>query len=106
MEKADQVVVIPCDMGWSDVGAWNALWEIAEKDDAANAVLGNCLIQDVQGSYLRSEDGRLVAAIELADMVVISTKDAVLVAPRSSTMAVRDVVRKLKATAARRKSSA
>ncbi|WP_299392797.1 mannose-1-phosphate guanylyltransferase/mannose-6-phosphate isomerase [Pelagibius sp.] len=106
MEKAARVVVIPSDMGWSDVGAWNALWEIAEKDDAANAVLGNCLIQDVQGSYLRSEDGRLVAAIGLADMVVISTKDAVLVAPRSSTMAVRDVVRKLKATETQRKSSA
>ncbi len=106
MEKAGQVVVVPADIGWSDVGAWNALWEIAEKDEDANAVLGNCLTQDVQGSYLRSEDGRLVAAIGLADMVVISTQDAVLVAPRSSTMAVRDIVRKLKATEARRKSSA
>ena len=106
METAGQVVVVPADIGWSDVGAWNALWEIAEKDEDANAVLGNCLTQDVQGSYLRSEDGRLVAAIGLADMVVISTQDAVLVAPRSSTMAVRDIVRKLKATEARRKSSA
>ncbi|WP_322096003.1 mannose-1-phosphate guanylyltransferase/mannose-6-phosphate isomerase [Pelagibius litoralis] len=96
MERSEHTVVIPCDMGWSDVGAWNALWEITEKDAAGNAFLGNCMTQDVEGSYLRSEDGRLIAAIGLEDMVVISTEDAVFVAPRDNTMAVRGLVKRLK----------
>lgn len=96
MEHTERAVVIPCDFGWSDVGAWNALWEISDKDASGNVLVGRSLTSDVEGSYLRSEDGRLIAAIGLKDMVVVSTGDAVMIAPRAYSMAVKDLVKRLK----------
>jgi len=96
MEPTEHAVVIPSDFGWSDVGAWDALWEVTQKDADGNAVLGDCLLQDVTGSYLRSDDGRLIAAIGLDGMAVISTDDAVMVAPRAQTAAVKTLVKRLK----------
>ena len=96
MEHTERAAVVPSDFGWSDVGAWDALWEVAQKDADENAVLGDCLLQDVTGSYLRSDDGRLIAAIGLQDMVVVSTDDAVMVVPRAQTAAVKDLVSRLK----------
>jgi mannose-1-phosphate guanylyltransferase / mannose-6-phosphate isomerase len=96
MENTAYAVVIPSDLGWSDVGAWGALWEISQKDADGNATVGDCLLQDVVGSYLRSEDGRLIAAIGLDGMVVVSTDDAILIAPRAQSAAVKDLVKRLK----------
>ena len=96
MEHTELAAVIPGDFGWSDVGAWEALWEISEKDADGNVSLGDCLLQDVTGSYLRSDDGRLIAAIGLDGMVVVSTDDAVMIAPRTLTAAVKDLVARLK----------
>ncbi|MGH7185500.1 MAG: mannose-1-phosphate guanylyltransferase/mannose-6-phosphate isomerase, partial [Pseudomonadota bacterium] len=96
MERTTRAAVIPGDFGWSDVGAWDALWEISPRDASGNVALGDCLLDEVADCYLRSEDGRLIAAIGLDGMVVVSTDDAVLIAPRARTATVKDLVKRLK----------
>jgi len=81
MEKTDTAVMVPVDMGWSDVGSWSALWELAEKDASGNVVEGDALLEEVKDTYIRSE-GPLVTGIGLSKMVVVATEDAVLVAPK------------------------
>ena len=95
LEKTDKAVVVPVDMGWSDVGAWPALWEISDKDGDGNVSVGDVLIEDSRNSYVRS-DGRLVVGIGLDDMVVVATDDAVLVAPKGAAQSVRNAVARLK----------
>jgi mannose-1-phosphate guanylyltransferase/mannose-1-phosphate guanylyltransferase/mannose-6-phosphate isomerase len=96
MERTDRAAVVPSAFGWSDVGAWSALWEIGTRDDAGNVVLGDVLTQDTRNSYLRS-DGKLLAAIGLDDAVVVALKDAVLVARRDRVQDVKAIVDRLKA---------
>lgn len=96
MEKTDRAAVVPVDIGWSDVGSWRALWEIGSKDNAGNVVVGDVVQVGARDCYLRS-DGTLVAAIGLADFVVVASADAVLVAPKDEVQQVRDVVERLTA---------
>jgi mannose-1-phosphate guanylyltransferase/mannose-6-phosphate isomerase len=91
MERTDRAVVIPLDAGWSDVGAWPALWEIAERDDDDNALLGDVVVEGVTGSYVRA-GGRLVTVVGLDDVVVVETPDAVLVAAREHAEGVKRIV--------------
>ena len=95
MEKTSKGKVIPLDAGWNDVGAWSALWEVNKKDENQNVIFGDVLTQNTQDSYIYSQ-GRLVAAVGLRDMVVVETKDAVLVAERSQVQGVKDIVEELK----------
>ncbi|CAN0355727.1 unnamed protein product, partial [Discosporangium mesarthrocarpum] len=94
MERTDHAAMVPVDMGWSDVGSWQALWEIGGKDHAGNVVVGDVLQIGAGNCYLRG-DGVLVAAIGLEDFVVIATKDAVLVAPKGESQEVRQIVDQL-----------
>lgn len=96
MEHTMAGVVVPLDAGWSDVGSWNALWEIARHDDLGNVVVGDVSAIDTSGSYLRSES-RLLAVIGLKDMIVVETTDAVLVVPRDRAQDVSRMVQDLKA---------
>ncbi|MBT5110521.1 MAG: mannose-1-phosphate guanylyltransferase/mannose-6-phosphate isomerase [Rhodospirillaceae bacterium] len=96
MERTDAAAVVPVDIGWNDVGGWPALWDISSKDENGNVVLADAMLQDVQNSYVRADDGRLVAAIGLEDMVVVSTADALVIAPRSRASDVKDIVERLK----------
>ena len=96
MEKTDRAAVIPVNIGWNDVGAWDALWEIGEKDENGNVILGDVIAEGVANSYLRSEDA-LIAAIDIDDIAVIQTRDAILIAPRGKTERVKSVVARLKA---------
>jgi len=96
MEKTDRAAVLPADIGWSDVGSWDALWAEGPKDDAGNVVVGNTLLEDVRGSYVHGSGDQLVAALGLEDMVVVATDDAVLVAPRDRSGGVKDIVGRLK----------
>ena len=99
MEHAANAAVVPVEMGWSDVGSWDALWGISEHDAAANATKGDAITIDCHGSLVRVEDGGApVAALGLTDTVVISTRDAVLVMPRDRAQDVKDVVAELKAS--------
>lgn len=97
MEKADRVAVAPVDMGWSDVGSWDALHEIAAKDTADNAHHGEIVAIDTSGCLIRS-DGPLVAAVGVKDLIVIATGDAVLIMPRGSSQEVKRAVEELKKT--------
>jgi mannose-1-phosphate guanylyltransferase/mannose-1-phosphate guanylyltransferase/mannose-6-phosphate isomerase len=95
MEKADRVAVVPVEMGWSDVGSWDALHELATKDVDGNAHHGEVLAIDTSNCLIRSE-GPLVAAIGVKDVIVIATRDAVLVMPRGDSQQVKRAVDVLK----------
>ena len=81
-------------MGWSDVGSWDALWEMSVKDRQGNSIEGNVVAEDTRNCYLRSEAG-LIAAIGIEDLVVVATADAVMVAPRNRTQEVKTLVARL-----------
>jgi mannose-1-phosphate guanylyltransferase/mannose-6-phosphate isomerase len=96
MERTDRAAVIPTHLGWSDIGSWNAVWEVLERDQAGNAMAGSVVAVDTRNSLIRSEDGLLTAAIGLDDLIVIATADAVLVSAREKAEQVRKVVEQLK----------
>ena len=96
MEKTDAGGVASLDCGWSDVGAWSALWEVAEKSVDGNICRGDVLLDDCKDSYFRSES-RLLAATGVDNLVVVETADAVLVADRSKVQNVKQIVKLLKA---------
>jgi len=91
---ATRAAVVPVGMGWSDLGSWDALWEMSDKDSGGNALAGNVVAEDTRNCYLRSENG-LVAAIGVEDLVVVATDDAVMVAPRNRTQEVKTLVGRL-----------
>ena len=96
MEKTDLGGVVALDCGWSDVGAWSALWEVAVRDERGNAIQGDVITDTCTDSYFRS-DSRLIAAIGVNNLVVVETPDAVLVADRDSVQDVKKIVNRLKA---------
>ena len=91
LEKSSRVSLIPCDIGWSDVGSWQAVHEISAKDANGNALQGNVIAVDCKNSLIRAEK-RLVAAIGVEDLCVIETADAVLISKSDQTQRVREVV--------------
>jgi len=98
MEHTAKAAVVPVSMNWSDLGSWDALWEMSERDALGNSIAGNVVAEDVRNCYLRSEAG-LVAAIGVEDLVVVATDDAVMVAPRNRTQDVKKLVTRLNAEA-------
>lgn len=92
MERAQNVLVVPGAFGWSDVGDWRAVHELADKDDAGNRAEGNVILQDTAHSFARSAEGRLLVLVGLRDTVVVDTGDAVLVCHRDAAQQVKDVV--------------
>ncbi len=95
MEKTGRGAVVALDCGWSDVGAWSALWEVGQQDGQGNVLQGDVLIDQGSNNYLRSES-RLVAATGVDNLVVVETRDAVLVASRDSVQDVKQLVTALK----------
>ena len=94
MERTDKAAVVPVEMGWSDIGSWESLWSVAERDGSGNAVKGDVLHHGTKNSYLRSE-GPLVAAVGVEDLVVVATPDAVLVSHKSASQDVKRIVEQL-----------
>jgi mannose-1-phosphate guanylyltransferase/mannose-6-phosphate isomerase len=94
LERSDRVSLIPCDIGWNDVGSWQAVHEIADKDEDGNALQGNVIAVDCRNSLIRAEK-RLVAAIGVEDLCVVETADAVLISKSDQTQRVREVVDRL-----------
>ncbi len=91
MERTDEAVMLPIDVGWSDVGSWASLWDIAQRDTNENYVNGHSSLHDSSGCYVHSENA-LVATIGVKDLVIVNTPDALLVADRSQTQDVAKVV--------------
>ncbi len=95
MEKAAMLSVVPCDIGWSDVGSWDAISSLVNKDELGNRISGPAILHDVSNTYVQSE-GRLVAALGVKDLIIIDTDDAILVAHRDRVQDVRQIVKQLK----------
>jgi mannose-1-phosphate guanylyltransferase/mannose-6-phosphate isomerase len=96
MEKTDRAAVVAGNFRWSDIGSWDAIFDIAERDSAGNAVHGAVVTADAQNCVIHSTD-RLTVVLGARDLVVVSTPDAVLVLPRARAQEVRELVAKLKA---------
>ena len=96
MENTSEGVVVPMDPGWSDIGSWKSLWDISEKDTNGNASYGDVVLHDSSDCYVRT-DSKLIAAVGLENIVVVSTKDAVLVAHKDSVQDSKSIVKHLKA---------
>ena len=96
LEKSGRVAAVPApSLGWSDLGSWEALAEIAAGDKQGNVLQGDVLALDCRGNFIRT-DKRLVAAADLRDLIVIDTPDALLVCPKSSSQKVKQIVERLK----------
>lgn len=96
MEKTSQAYMVPFTAQWSDVGSWQALWEVGDKDGHQNVFFGDVIAENSQGCYVSCE-GRLVALVGVNDLVVVETADSVLVAHKDSSQDVKKVVDALKA---------
>jgi mannose-1-phosphate guanylyltransferase/mannose-6-phosphate isomerase len=95
MEKSANASMVPLDAGWSDVGSWSALQDVCESDENGNALDGDALIHNCEGTYVQAES-RLVAAVGLRNIIVVETKDSVLVADKSQSQDVKELVDRLK----------
>ena len=96
MERADRVAVVPVDMGWSDLGSWEAVYALADKDGDGNSVHGDGVVPGSRGCLVRS-DGPAVVALGVTDLVIVATERAVLVVPRGETQRVKEAIDALKA---------
>ena len=88
MEKAGRVAVVPVNMGWSDVGSWDALYELAAKDEAANSLKGDIRLFEASGNLIRS-DGLRVSISGVTDLIVVASGNEVLILPRGSSQDVK-----------------
>lgn len=91
MERAEKVACVPVSMGWSDVGSWDALYALADKDGADNALQGAVHAIDAQGCLIRS-DGPVVTVVGAQDLIVVATADEIVILPRGRSQDVRKAV--------------
>ena len=87
MEKTARAAMVTLDAGWNDLGAWDALWEIKDKDSDGNVIVGDAITFEVSNTYIQA-DSRLVAAVGLDNTVIIETRDAILVADKNNAQSV------------------
>lgn len=96
MERTKLAAIVPANLGWSDVGAWSALWDLGKKDASGNVCVGDVITEQTSNSYLRSEKP-LVATLGVDNLVVVATADVVLVADKDRAQDVKKIVEQLKA---------
>ncbi|ULK51950.1 mannose-1-phosphate guanylyltransferase/mannose-6-phosphate isomerase [Citrobacter portucalensis] len=95
MEKAKNVLVVPMDAGWSDVGSFSSLWEVSPKDQENNVIIGDVLTENTTNSYIYSQN-KLISTVGINNLVIVETKDAVLVANKDDVQDVKSIVNQLK----------
>jgi mannose-1-phosphate guanylyltransferase/mannose-6-phosphate isomerase len=95
MEKTKDALVLPLDVGWSDVGSWSSLFDALPADEEGNVLQGDVMIYDTHDCYVHSTS-RLVATVGMEDHIIVETKDAVLVAPKDRVQDVKDLVAMIK----------
>ena len=95
MEKTKDALVLPLDVGWSDVGSWSSLFDVLPADEEGNVLQGDVMVHDTHDCYVHSTS-RLVAAVGMEDHIIVETKDAILVAPKDRVQDVKDLVAKIK----------
>lgn len=92
MEKTARGMVVPVDMGWSDVGSWDAVWKLGDKDPQGNVTLGDVVARDTSNSLIRSEGKALLATVGIDNMAIVAVGDAIFVAPLDRASEVKDLV--------------
>jgi mannose-1-phosphate guanylyltransferase/mannose-6-phosphate isomerase len=95
-DSGNDVVVVPMECGWSDVGSWSALWDVSEKDEKGNTFKGDVLSHDSRNCFVQS-DGKLIAAVGLDGVVVVESDDAIMVAAKDRVQDVKKIIETLKA---------
>lgn len=95
MEKTKEAIVLPLNSGWNDIGSWSALWEISDKNDRGNVLIGDVFLHNADHCYVNADE-KLVAAVGTNNLIIVSTKDAVLVVDKSQIQDVKKVVEFLK----------
>ena len=95
MERTKNALVFPLDVGWSDVGSWDFVWKISKADSSGNVKHGNIIDKDTKNSYLYSQS-RMIATLGLNNMIIVETRDAILVADKEYSQEVKDIVETLK----------
>lgn len=95
MEKSTQVAVVPCDIGWSDIGSWEALRQLTPSDAQGNQVNGEAILHDVHNCYIDSPK-RVLGAVGVRDLIIVDTADALLIADANRSQDVRHIVAELK----------
>ena len=94
MEKTSHAAVIPMDVGWNDIGSWSAIWDVSEKDQHNNVIEGDVLTVDSQHNYIHAEN-KLVATVGVDNLIIVETKDAILVANKDKVQGVKSIVSQL-----------
>jgi mannose-1-phosphate guanylyltransferase len=95
MERASNISVVPCAIGWSDIGSWAAISELAPSDERGNRVQGEVYLHDVDNCFIQSES-RLIGAVGVKDLIIVDTPDAVLVVDKNQSQSVKSIYEKLK----------
>lgn len=95
MENTEKGVLVPLDAGWNDVGSWSSIWEINPKDGNGNVLIGDVVTESTKNSYIRAEERRMVACVGVQDLVIVDTKDVVMVASKDKVQDVKTIVNKL-----------
>ncbi|WP_319204550.1 mannose-1-phosphate guanylyltransferase/mannose-6-phosphate isomerase [uncultured Ilyobacter sp.] len=96
MEKSENVAVVPVDIGWNDLGSFDAFYDVFEKDENKNIVDSSNIVFDSKNNYIHSESGKLVAAVGVEDLIVVDNRDALLICKKDQSQKVKDVVETLK----------
>lgn len=96
MERTDQIAVVPCTIGWSDIGSWSALGELVPPDTQGNRVNGEALLHDVNNCFIQSSE-RMIGAVGIDDLIIVDTPDALLVADKARSQEVKHLYKELKA---------
>lgn len=94
MEKTSHAAVIPMDVGWNDIGSWSAIWDVSDKDEHNNVIEGDVLTVDSQHNYIHAEN-KLVATVGVDNLIIVETKDAILVADKDKVHGVKSIVSQL-----------
>jgi len=95
MEKTNEAEVVPIDIGWSDLGSWSALWDISNKDSKGNFLDGDIMLHNTKNSFIKT-DGQLVSAVGVENLVIVSTKDSIMVCDKNSTEDIKFISDELK----------
>lgn len=98
MEKTTDAIVVPMDAGWSDIGSWSSLWSVSAKDLHGNVAHGDVILHESKDCYVRSGD-KLIAAVGVEDLVIVDTKDALMVARKDAVQDAKIIAEKLKSDA-------
>jgi mannose-1-phosphate guanylyltransferase len=91
MEPTQRAAVTPCDIGWADVGSWSELWRLSEQDASGNVTIGPSLIVDGSDNLVRSE-GIHVSVAGVSGLVVVATKDGILIIPKERAQDVGKLI--------------